>query len=196
MNVPLMLPRVQDCDALSGLQRGSALIMGLIMLLVMTMIGLTAMQTTTQQERMAGNLRDRNIAFQAAETALRRGESAGVETRIKDGDFSGSGTFDIDDVAPRAFINGAASASKANWENNSHFFDQFNGACDTPGTHVKLAESLDPPRYFVERQPPMSGASLEAGVPKTIQVFKVTSRGVGGSDAAVVVLQSSLKRQD
>lgn len=196
MNVPPMSPRVQYFDALSGEQRGSALMMGLIMLLVITMIGLTAMQTTTQQERMAGNLRDRNIAFQAAETALRRGESALMQRCIKDGDFPGVGTYDIDDVAPRAFINGAANASKASWENNSHLFDGFNAACDMAETHVELSESRDPPRYFVERQPPMSGASLEAGVPKTIQVFKVTSRGVGGSDAAVVVLQSSLKRQD
>lgn len=196
MKVSPMKLRVRDRHALPGVQHGSALIMGLIMLLVITMIGLTAMQTTTQQERMAGNLRDRNIAFQAAESALRRGENALMLRCIKDGDFPGLGTFDIDDVDPRAFINGAASASKASWEIHSHLFDDFNGACDVAETHVELAESLDPPRYFVERQPPMSGASLEAGVPKTIQVFKVTSRGVGGSDAAVVVLQSSLKRQD
>lgn len=36
----------------------------------MTLIGTTAMQGTHQQ-RMAGNMRDRNLAFQAAEAALR-----------------------------------------------------------------------------------------------------------------------------
>lgn len=176
-------------------QRGSALIMGLIMLLVITMIGLTAMQTTTQQERMAGNMRDRNIAFQAAETALRRGEEMLLGRCIQDGDFVGEGAFDVDgnDDDERAFISTAATASKAEWEGSSYLFDTFGDAC-AAGKHVKLAESADAPRYFVERQPPMSGPSLEAGVAKTIQVFKVTSRGVGGSEAAVAVLQSSFKR--
>ena len=56
-------------------QRGSTLIVALVFLLAMTLIGVTAMQGTTQQESMAGNLRQRNLAFQAAEAALRNGES-------------------------------------------------------------------------------------------------------------------------
>jgi len=45
---------------MEGRQRGTVLIIGLIILVIITMIGLTSMQTTTQQERMAGNLGDRN----------------------------------------------------------------------------------------------------------------------------------------
>ena len=44
------------------------------MLLVMTVLGVSAMRNTTLQERMAGNLRDSNLAFQSAERALREGE--------------------------------------------------------------------------------------------------------------------------
>ena len=46
----------------------------MVMLLAMTVLGVTAMRNTTLQERMAGNLRDSNLAFQAAERALREGE--------------------------------------------------------------------------------------------------------------------------
>ena len=52
-------------------QHGSALIIGLIFLVLLTVVGITAMQTTTLEEKMAGNQRDRSVAFQAAETALR-----------------------------------------------------------------------------------------------------------------------------
>ncbi|MCX7100437.1 MAG: PilX N-terminal domain-containing pilus assembly protein, partial [Methylobacter sp.] len=52
-------------------QSGAVLIISLIMLLLLTLIGTTAMQTSTLEEKMAGNLRDRDIAFQAAESALR-----------------------------------------------------------------------------------------------------------------------------
>ncbi len=55
-------------------QRGAVLIVSLIFLLLLTLIGTAAMRTTTLQERMAGNTRDINLSFQAAEAALRAGE--------------------------------------------------------------------------------------------------------------------------
>jgi type IV pilus assembly protein PilX len=50
---------------------GSVLVTSLILLLVMTLLGLSAMQTSLMEETMAGNARDHNLAFQAAEAALR-----------------------------------------------------------------------------------------------------------------------------
>lgn len=56
-------------------QRGVALAVVLILLLVMTLLGLAAMRGTLMEERMSGNLTDRSLAFQAAEAALREGEA-------------------------------------------------------------------------------------------------------------------------
>lgn len=55
-------------------QSGAVLVVSLIMLLLLTLIGVTGMQTTSLEEKMAGNTRDRSIAFQAAESALRDAE--------------------------------------------------------------------------------------------------------------------------
>ena len=52
-------------------ERGVALIVGLVILAVLSLIGVAAFSITTQEERMAGNSRDRIRAFEAAETALR-----------------------------------------------------------------------------------------------------------------------------
>ena len=52
-------------------QTGMALLVGLIMLSVITLIGITAMQNTILEEKMASNLQDRQIALQAAESAAR-----------------------------------------------------------------------------------------------------------------------------
>ncbi|RXR08526.1 pilus assembly PilX family protein [Pseudoxanthomonas composti] len=57
------------------LQQGVSLLVVLILLLIMTLLGLAAMRGSILQERMAANLTDRNLAFQAAETALRDGET-------------------------------------------------------------------------------------------------------------------------
>jgi type IV pilus assembly protein PilX len=58
-------------------QRGAILAVSLLLLLVMTVLGLTASQATLLQERMAGNDRELDLAFQAGEAGLR-----GAEKRI------------------------------------------------------------------------------------------------------------------
>lgn len=52
-------------------QRGAALIVALILLIVITLVGLAAIATTLLQNKMSANQYDRQIAFQSAEAALR-----------------------------------------------------------------------------------------------------------------------------
>ncbi|WP_223515552.1 PilX N-terminal domain-containing pilus assembly protein [Pseudomonas sp. GL-B-19] len=60
----------------SHAQRGMALLVSLVFLLLLTLIGLSSMQNATLQEKMAGSVSLRNQSFQGAEAALRVGESA------------------------------------------------------------------------------------------------------------------------
>jgi len=55
-------------------ERGVALAMSILFLLLLTIIGVTSMNTSVLQERMAGNMRDQDIALQAAETSIRYGD--------------------------------------------------------------------------------------------------------------------------
>lgn len=64
---------------------GAVLLVSLVMLLLLTLIGLAGMRLVQLEERMAGNLRDRQMAFQAAEAALRAGETAALERYRRDG---------------------------------------------------------------------------------------------------------------
>jgi type IV pilus assembly protein PilX len=57
-------------------QRGMALLISLVFLLLLTLIGLSSMQNATLQEKMAASVTLRNQSFQGAESALRVGESA------------------------------------------------------------------------------------------------------------------------
>jgi type IV pilus assembly protein PilX len=56
-------------------QTGVVLVISLIMLVLLTLLGVTAMQVTGLEEKMAGNMKSNNLAFQSAETALREGET-------------------------------------------------------------------------------------------------------------------------
>ena len=64
-------------------QRGAVLVVALIFLVVMTMLILASIRGTVMQERMASNLYDRSLAFQAAEAALREGERYVLEAPPK-----------------------------------------------------------------------------------------------------------------
>ncbi|UVJ43355.1 PilX N-terminal domain-containing pilus assembly protein [Pseudomonas sp. LS1212] len=57
-------------------QKGMALVVSLIFLLLLTLIGVSSMQNATLQEKMAGSVKLRNESFQIAEAALRAGETA------------------------------------------------------------------------------------------------------------------------
>lgn len=57
-----------------GAQRGVALVVVLILLLIMTLLGLASLRGTLLEERMSANLYDRSLSFQAAEAAMREAE--------------------------------------------------------------------------------------------------------------------------
>ncbi|MGY3172648.1 type IV pilus assembly protein PilX [Pseudomonas sp. TE12234] len=63
-------------SVISYRQRGMALLVSLVFLLLLTLIGVSSMQNATLQEKMAGSVSLRNQSFQGAEAALRVGESA------------------------------------------------------------------------------------------------------------------------
>lgn len=54
---------------------GMALFVSLIFLLLLTIVGVAAMQNATLQEKMAGNTKLKNESFQYAEAGLREGEA-------------------------------------------------------------------------------------------------------------------------
>lgn len=86
-------------------QHGAILVISLIILLLMTLIGVSAMRGTTLQEKMAGNLRDYNLAFQSAEAGLRDAETY---------TFENSPTFSSG--CSNGFCTPAAPNSKPNWQ--------------------------------------------------------------------------------
>ncbi len=56
-------------------QQGAILVFCLIFLTVLTMAGVSGMESTTLEERMSANMVDKERAFNAAETALQAGEA-------------------------------------------------------------------------------------------------------------------------
>ena len=162
-------------------QHGAVLIVSLIMLLIVTLIAVSSMQGTVMEEKMAGNTRDRNLAFQTAESALREAETY-VNGLASMGTFSGSGgLYGLTDSEP-------TYTDAATWS-------------DT-GKHVVGSAphgSYAAPRYFIKHYTTVKGTDGALNMSGygdnkgsgDITIFKVTARSTGAStDSAEVILRS------
>ncbi len=58
------------------------MVIALVMLLVLTLLATASARMTLLEERMTGNTQDRNVAFQAAEAALRFGEQIAQASEV------------------------------------------------------------------------------------------------------------------
>lgn len=158
-------------------ERGAALVVALVFLLVMTVLGVSSMSTTTLQERMAGNLRDQNLAFQAAEAGLRAGEEFLQQATLPV--FSGAnGLLQLEDEAGSAEF-----WSAYDWAANGRLAPE-------------VAHVAERPRYVIEELPsvPAEGDSVRFDALPDIAFYRVTARGVGGTEDAVAILQTTYRR--
>jgi len=73
-------------------QKGAALIITLMLLVIMTILGVSAVTTTTMEEKMSGATINKHVSFQAAEAAMRAAEVI-VNTLSQDTVFNGTGGF-------------------------------------------------------------------------------------------------------
>lgn len=173
-------------------QRGAVLIIGLIMLLLLTMIGLASIRGSDLQERMAGNMRERNVAFQSAEAGLRTGEdflsfNAGAAPV-----FTGATVGLWPDLNKAGAMRSRPAAwTSVDWEANG---------IQLPDDTIDFVK--EQPRYTIERVIATSVAASQGGaidhesVEKTAdaEYYRVTSQGSGGNTDTEVILQSTFMR--
>lgn len=148
-------------------QRGSALIVALVFLLVMTLIGTTAMQGTTQQEHMAGNYLDRMMAFQAAEGALSMAK----------------------DATPPILPNQLTTLA---WQQPASWWDTNPVSIAVTG----YGDLSSPPQYVIEKlsgsgRSESGGVGIVGRVSEGTFMCRFTARSVGGSNNAVVILEET-----
>ncbi|HNQ49699.1 MAG TPA: PilX N-terminal domain-containing pilus assembly protein [Hydrogenophilus thermoluteolus] len=85
-------------------EQGVALIVALVLLVIVTLLGVGAMNTVLLEEKMSGNLSDRATAFQIAEAQLRQAEMLALRLTI-DQDVPPSGCRDSVCAEPDPTIN-------------------------------------------------------------------------------------------
>jgi type IV pilus assembly protein PilX len=168
--------------------RGIALVTALILLLVITLLGLTMTRGFTAQERNAGNTREKQRAFEAAESTLRFGEREilnGASTTA-----SNCNSLVSADTTPQSVVvcsNALTSAQATGipWKDISSGADL--GYSYTPpglsvGTTGGTSSYVITPRFYI--------SPLGLDPSGLNQLYQVTSMAQGGNTSSNAVVQS------
>jgi type IV pilus assembly protein PilX len=162
------------------LQRGAALITSLVILLVLTVLGISAMKSSNLQENIVGNLRDHDLAFQAAETGLRAAEGSldAIVTIPVPDDSGTNGVY-----SRNYFYNnfGAMNSLAYNtgvWSSATVYATPLPEVSANPSYltefEQKIADDLDPE---------------SAAKGKGRYYYRITARGFGSSQHSAILLQ-------
>lgn len=167
-------------------QIGVVLIVSLIMLLLLTIIGVTSMQVTGLEEKMAGNMRNQNLAFQSAETALRDRE-AWIFTRPSEPAIDSATVWALNAADP-------IPTNSADWWHDVNDAWWPINAVALGFTPAGIATA---PRSIIEFKRFAADTLLigAGGSIPGITYYQITSRGTGGNNQARVLLQSTTARR-
>lgn len=187
-------------------QQGATLIVVLVMLLLVTVFSVASMNGVVLQERMAGNMRDSDLALQAAEAALLEAE-----------EFVQSGVNE-NTLFSAACNSGLCTRRNFNepfdrWNNpdfcgaDKNIFDEgCNKSIEATETANDIANNLalaKSPRYIVEElseiQPEEATLNMASGygdnsAAPEITIYRITVEATGGSEKAKAITQSTFAK--
>ncbi len=167
----------------------------MIILLLLTILGVTSMRTTQLEERMAGNARDRHVAFEAAEAAPIDAETY-VQTVVTATPFDLNGADGLYSDDPTLI----GIESYVDWSGGDPTRGFLSATNIGTGQGVTTA-----PKYVIQRleqgtQSASGNANVSVGTgygnraassaAAASTLVRITARGTGGSDNSVVFLQT------
>lgn len=174
-------------------QQGVVLFIALIFLLLLTIIGVSAMNSSSLQEKMATNLKDKTVAHQAAESALNSAEIWIMMRGSRSEIFSS-----IDGILDFSTTGIPVWADPITWSSTNNV--QLPGVPGTPiiGNLYPNMYLSSQPKYIIERMGKVEGDSLKPcstySSCKQKFMYRLTANATGGNKAAVTMLQTTFAK--
>jgi type IV pilus assembly protein PilX len=167
-------------------QQGAVLVVSLVLLLILTMIGVTVARMQTVEERMARNEQNRALALQAAEATLRDVEG-GVGAIYVDFAQNANGLYTLiaaDGATSDAWMNGTMVAGPTT-------------VLSYAGAALASVPLAAPPQFIIEQMPPVAAPGDSLGnqggynnPQPPVQIFRIPAQAVGGDGTTTATVQS------
>jgi len=162
-------------------QSGAVLMVGMVMLLVLSIVVIASSRTIAMQLKMTSNLRDSELAFQSAESALREAERFIVDTSRSNLDnivFDGTDGY-------YTYDHSRDVSQESDWSN-----------LNTIESSLTSSQTAEKPTYIIEQINGLRplGGSLQAAVPNDGLYYRITTKSKGGTNDSLVILQTVYKK--
>jgi len=180
-------------------QSGIALAIALIFLLLMTIIGVSAMSTSALQEKMAGNLKDKHWSFGQAESGITEGDR--VLCEVYTGRIPAIDPGNVTDGLYRTSITGDPVWNTVDWSasGTDYFTHPSWGPSNMYLSDPTKQYVAEPAKFIIEEVQEITdgikGGFGYSNTGKSRMLYRVTSRGVGGTANAVTMLQSTFAKK-
>lgn len=154
-------------------EKGFALITALLMLVILTLLGVSMMSGVSLQDKMAGNTREKTRAFDAAQAALVAAQNylAGLTAAPSGGVCSGTVS------APRVCSAALLNPTSVPWVNGVDYTPTGMTISSSGGQFTYAAS----PQYYIQDLSP-AGSNPH--------MYLITAQATGGNANAVAVVQS------
>jgi type IV pilus assembly protein PilX len=179
-------------------QRGAALVIGLIFLVLISLIATVGMRQSITQERMAGGLRNESLARSGAESAVRLGERVIYDWYLVSNGaaINGSGIYQFNKSYGAAFHAADPGVYDPAAPGVRLFDASINDYTSNSDYTSRLAQQ---PQYVIEVGDRIGeGTAGEGGVAPEgytndthLYMFRVTARAAGGTDTVVRTVEST-----
>jgi type IV pilus assembly protein PilX len=174
-------------------QRGVVLFIALILLLILSLLGVTAARMQTVEERMARNEDNRQTGAQAAEAALRSAE-AGLLTGIYTNFTANTGGQYTLDATQGSVVPGSTPQGTPTFQWKTATAANVLTYAGPALTQIPSGAQL--PKFIIESMPPvaMPGDPVNqvqyAAPTPPVAVYRITANGQGSDQTSATTLQS------
>lgn len=161
-------------------QRGAALFIVLILLLVVTIIGVSSMNDTLMQGKMASAMQDGNIALQGVESAIRDAEKY-LGTIVATTDFNNTNGLYTEGNGPNAY-------AATTWTStNSRKATAVSGLKEQSRYYIELVGQVEAEDSSTNIQMGNDSHDQSSG---TVTAFRIVARSSGASGISQRVVES------
>lgn len=165
-------------------EHGTVLVFSLVMLLLLTILGVTAITTSSLQEKMAGNMRDQYVAAHAGDSILRDGEGWLYSLITRPSPVCTTTTTDR--IWSFNCLPDVTAATDSWWSSNG-----FTSA-------LTISQTSQSPRYVLEwlqdvPDSPAKSTGYERG--KEANYYRVNGWATGATDSVRLIAQDTYRKR-
>lgn len=170
-------------------QQGAVMVTLLILTTILSMLVVSQMNIVMLDEKVIANQKDRSLAFQAAESAVREAEEW-VVTQVSEPEPTTDGGTNV-------WVTDAPGTDDQWWLSSDNDWWIGNGVQSMSDKNLPNISDANKPRYIIEHFAYVQDTLVVGQKRDELgrDFYRITARGFGGTDTARVTLQSTYTRR-